>query len=48
MSSDLLFFRLKKPYYAIAGYGFSTHFAVVDLHSAWDALRVPLEKWRSG
>ncbi|MBM4361658.1 MAG: HNH endonuclease [Deltaproteobacteria bacterium] len=30
-----VFFRLKKPDYAIAGYGFFAHFEVLDLHTAW-------------
>ncbi len=30
-----VFFRLKKPDHAIAGYGFFAHFAVLDLHQAW-------------
>jgi putative restriction endonuclease len=32
---DPVFFRLKKPEYAIAGYGFFAHFQVVDLPTAW-------------
>lgn len=48
MKGDLLpgepvFFRLKKPFYAIAGYGFFAHFAPVDLHAAWDAFG-----WKNG
>ena len=31
-----LFFRLKKPRYAIAGYGFYSHFALLGLRQAWD------------
>jgi len=31
-----LFFRLKRPYYAIAGYAFFAHFHVLDLDMAWD------------
>lgn len=30
-----VFFRLKKPDYAIAGYGFFAHFQVLDLDLAW-------------
>lgn len=30
-----IFFRLKKPHYAIAGYGFFAHFHVLDLDLAW-------------
>jgi len=30
-----IFFRLKKPHYAIAGYGFFAHFQVLDLDLAW-------------
>ena len=30
-----IFFRLKKPDYAIAGYGFFAHFQVLDLDLAW-------------
>ena len=38
-----IFFRLKKPDYAIAGYGFFAHFEVVDLHTAWSAFG-----WKNG
>ncbi|CAN5905927.1 hypothetical protein BH11MYX2_BH11MYX2_12070 [soil metagenome] len=31
-----IFFRLKKPDYVIAGYGFFAHFQVLDLDVAWD------------
>lgn len=30
-----VFFRLKKPHYAVAGYGFYAHFQVLDLDLAW-------------
>jgi putative restriction endonuclease len=30
-----VFFRLKRPHYAIAGYGFFAHFALLDLDEAW-------------
>ena len=30
-----VFFRLKKPDYAVAGYGFYAHFQVLDLELAW-------------
>jgi len=30
-----VFFRLKQPHYAIAGYGFYAHFQVLDLDLAW-------------
>src|SRR5688500_6998678 len=30
-----IFFRLKKPDYAVAGYGFFAHFQVLDLDLAW-------------
>ncbi len=30
-----ILFRLKKPFYAIAGFAFFAHFAVVDLDTAW-------------
>lgn len=30
-----VFFRLKKPAYAIVGYGFFAHFQVLDLDLAW-------------
>lgn len=30
-----VFFRLKRPHYAIAGYGFYAHFQVLDLDLAW-------------
>jgi len=32
---ELIFFRLKKPHYAIAGYGFYADFQVLDLDLAW-------------
>jgi hypothetical protein len=38
-----VFFRLKKPDYAIVGYGFFVHFGVVDLHTAWSAFG-----WKNG
>lgn len=38
-----VFFRLKKPDYAIAGYGFFAHFEVVDLHTTWAAFG-----WKNG
>jgi putative restriction endonuclease len=38
-----IFFRLKKPDYAIAGYGFFAHFEVVDLHATWSAFG-----WKNG
>jgi putative restriction endonuclease len=38
-----VFFRLKKPDYAIAGYGFFAHFALVDLHTAWSTFT-----WKNG
>jgi putative restriction endonuclease len=38
-----VFFRLKKPDYAIAGYGFFAHFEVLDLHAAWSAFG-----WKNG
>ena len=31
-----VFLRLKKPHYAIAGYGFFAHFTVLDLGQAWE------------
>lgn len=34
-AGELMFFRLKKPDYAIAGYGFFAHFEVLDLDLAW-------------
>lgn len=37
------FFRLKKPDYAIAGYGFFAHFDVIDLHMAWGTFG-----WKNG
>jgi putative restriction endonuclease len=30
-----VFFRLKKPYYTVVGYGFYAHFEVLDLDLAW-------------
>jgi putative restriction endonuclease len=35
MVGEPVFFRLKKPDYAIAGYGFFAHFQVLDLDLAW-------------
>ncbi len=40
---ETIFFRLKSPDYAIAGYGFFAHFDVVDLHTAWSAFG-----WKNG
>lgn len=40
---ETVFFRLKRPHYAIAGYGFFAHFDVVDLHMAWSAFG-----WKNG
>jgi len=30
-AGELIFFRLKKPDYVIAGYGFFAHFQILDL-----------------
>lgn len=38
-----VFFRLKRPDYAIAGYGFFAHFQVVPVEDAWD-----LFGWKNG
>lgn len=38
-----IFFRLKKPHYAIAGYGVFAHFTVLDLDVAWDCFG-----WKNG
>jgi putative restriction endonuclease len=38
-----VFFRLKQPTYAIAGYGFFAHFRVVSIREAWE-----LFGWRNG
>lgn len=38
-----IFFRLKKPDYAIAGYGFFAHFGVLDLDMAWSVFG-----WKNG
>jgi len=35
LPGEPVFFRLKKPDYAIAGYGFFAHFQVLDLDLAW-------------
>lgn len=35
LPGEPIFFRLKKPDYAIAGYGFYASFAVLDLNTAW-------------
>lgn len=40
---ELLFFRLKRPDYCVAGYGFYAHFATVDLHTAWSTFT-----WKNG
>jgi len=42
-SGELVFFRLKKPYSAIAGYGFYAAFHVLALDSAWE-----LFGWKNG
>ena len=38
-----VFFRLKKPVYAIAGYGFFAHFEVLSLKMAWETFT-----WKNG
>jgi putative restriction endonuclease len=38
-----IFFRLKAPRYAIAGYGLFAHFSVLDLDVAWDCFG-----WKNG
>lgn len=38
-----VFFRLKRPTYAIAGYGFYAHFMAVDLDTAWSTFT-----WKNG
>lgn len=38
-----VFFRLKRPHYAIAGYGFFAHFQVVPVEEAWS-----LFGWKNG
>jgi hypothetical protein len=38
-----IFFRLKRPDYAIGGYAFFAHFQVVDLHTAWSMFG-----WKNG
>lgn len=43
LPGELIFFRLKRPDYRIAGYGFYAHFAVVDLHTTWSAFG-----WKNG
>jgi putative restriction endonuclease len=40
---EVIFFRLKRPDYRIAGYGFFAHFSLVDLHTAWSAFG-----WKNG
>jgi putative restriction endonuclease len=37
-AGELIFFRLKKPDYAIAGYGFFAHFQALDLDLAWQTM----------
>jgi putative restriction endonuclease len=43
LPGEPIFFRLKKPDYAIAGYGFFAHFQLLDLHLAWATLG-----WKNG
>lgn len=43
LPGETIFFRLKRPDHAIAGYGFFAHFDVVDLHLAWSAFG-----WKNG
>jgi putative restriction endonuclease len=38
-----VFFRLKQPHYAVAGYGFFAHFSVESIDDAWRAL-----DWKNG
>lgn len=38
-----VFFRLKKPWYAIAGYGLFAHFSGLDIETAWDCFG-----WKNG
>ncbi|HVZ30834.1 MAG TPA: hypothetical protein VG963_00325, partial [Polyangiaceae bacterium] len=40
---EVIFFRLKRPDYRIAGYGFFAHFSLVELHTAWSAFG-----WKNG
>lgn len=42
-SGEPVFFRLKRPDYAVAGYGFFAHFQVVPVEDAWD-----LFGWKNG
>jgi hypothetical protein len=42
-SGEPLFFRLKMPDCAVAGYGFFAHFAVIDLHTVWSTF-----EWKNG
>ncbi len=43
LPGEPIFFRLKRPDYAIVGYGFFAHFDVIDLHTAWSAFG-----WKNG
>jgi putative restriction endonuclease len=43
LPGETIFFRLKKPDYSIAGYGFFAHFDLIDLHTAWSAFG-----WKNG
>jgi hypothetical protein len=43
LPGEPVFFRLKKPYYAIAGYGFFAHFECLDLHTTWTTFG-----WKNG
>lgn len=40
LDGEPIFFRLKSPRYAIAGYGFYAHFQVLDLDLAWQTFGV--------
>jgi putative restriction endonuclease len=43
LPGEPVFFRLKRPWYAIAGYGFFAHFVVLDLDLAWSTFG-----WKNG
>ena len=40
LPGEPIFFRLKKPDYAIAGYGFFAQFDVLDLDLAWQTCEI--------
>lgn len=43
LPGEPILFRLKKPFYAVAGFGFFAHFVIVDLDTAWSTFG-----WKNG